>query len=100
MVARRTPKGKQPHPKGDSDEEADQGRTNAAVCLILAVAGAFVAPRAALATPEADGARADIQKTFGFVPGFLKLVPDLALPGAWMEFKALEVSPNTALPRR
>src|SRR5262245_12194587 len=66
--------------------------------LLLAVAGALAAPGAASATPEADGARADIQKTFGFVPGFFKLVPDLALPGAWMDFKALEVNPNTALP--
>src|SRR4051794_26571240 len=72
--------------------------------LLLAVAGAFavpvvlLAPRAAQATPEGDGARADIQKTFGFVPGFMKLVPDLALPGAWMDFKALLVAPGTALP--
>jgi AhpD family alkylhydroperoxidase len=70
--------------------------------LLLAVAGAFAAvagaPRAAQATPEGDGARADIQKTFGFVPGFMKLVPDLALPGAWMDFKALLVTPGTALP--
>jgi len=66
--------------------------------LLLAVAGALAAPRAAHATSEADGARADIQKTFGFVPGFFKLVPDLALPGAWMDFKALAVSPTTALP--
>ena len=56
------------------------------VSLILAVAAAAavaVAPGAARATSEADMARADIQKTFGFVPGLFKLVPDLALPGAW-----------------
>src|SRR6188768_3302797 len=66
--------------------------------LLLAVAGALAAPRAANATPEADAARGDIQKTFGFVPGFFKLVPDLALPGAWMDFKGLAVNPMTALP--
>jgi len=68
--------------------------------LILAVAvGAAVAvPRAARATSEGDAARADIQKTFGFVPGFLKLVPDLALPGAWTDFKGLVLNPMTALP--
>ena len=48
--------------------------------LLLAVAGAFAAvvgaPRAAQATPEGDGARADIQKTFGFVPQFLSRLPD------------------------
>jgi AhpD family alkylhydroperoxidase len=64
----------------------------------LLIAVAVAAPRVASATPEADAARGDIQKTFGFVPGFMKLLPDLALPGAWMEFKALELSPATALP--
>src|SRR5262245_36696486 len=43
-------------------------------------------------------ARADIQKTFGFVPGFMKMTPDLALPGAWMEMKSLWLNPQTALP--
>src|SRR5262245_38808943 len=66
--------------------------------LLFSVAVAVVAPRAALATPEADAARADIQKTFGFVPGFMKVMPDLALPGAWTEFKALQVNPMTAVP--
>ena len=66
--------------------------------LILAVAAAAAAPRAARATSEGDAARADIQKTFGFVPGFFKLVPDLALPGAWMDFKGVVVNPMTALP--
>lgn len=66
--------------------------------LILMFATLFCAPAAAMATPEADAARADIQKTFGFVPGFIKLVPDLALPGAWMDMKGLQLNPNTALP--
>jgi AhpD family alkylhydroperoxidase len=46
----------------------------------------------------ADSARKDIQATFGFVPGFLKTVPDVALPGAWEEMKSLQMNPNTALP--
>jgi AhpD family alkylhydroperoxidase len=66
--------------------------------LILALAAAAAAPRAARATSEADMARADIQKTIGFVPGMFKLVPDLALPGAWQEMKALHLNPATALP--
>jgi AhpD family alkylhydroperoxidase len=65
---------------------------------ILTLAAAIVTPGAALATPDGDAARADIQKAFGFVPGFMKLVPDLALPGAWMDFKGLAVNPATALP--
>jgi AhpD family alkylhydroperoxidase len=66
--------------------------------LILVLAAAVTAPTAALATPQADAARADIQKTFGFVPQFIKLVPELSLPGAWMEMKGLQMNPNTALP--
>ena len=62
------------------------------------MAAAAAVPRAARATSEGDAARTDIQKTFGFVPGFFKLVPDLALPGAWMDFKGVVVNPMTALP--
>src|SRR5687767_5296568 len=43
-------------------------------------------------------ARADIQKTFGFVPGFIKAMPDDVLPGTWVEIKGFELNPNTALP--
>lgn len=66
--------------------------------LTLAFAAVIGAPTAALATPEADAARADIQKTLGFVPGFFKAVPDLALPGAWMDMKGLQLNTSTALP--
>ena len=66
--------------------------------FILALAAAAAAPRAAHATSDADMARADIQKTIGFVPGMFKLVPDLALPGAWQEMKGLHLNPATALP--
>jgi len=52
------------------------------------------------APTAADAARADVQATFGFVPGFIKAVPDRALPGAWQEFKALQLNPNTALPAK
>ena len=37
--------------------------------LILAFAVIAGAPAVARATPQGDAARADIQKTFGFVPG-------------------------------
>ena len=66
--------------------------------LLVVMAVAFGAPAAALATTQGDAARADIQKTLGFVPGFIKLVPDLALPGAWMDMKGLQLNPATALP--
>jgi AhpD family alkylhydroperoxidase len=68
--------------------------------LVITFAAVVSAPVAALATPQADAARADIQKTFGFVPQFVKLVPDLSLPGAWMDMKGLQMSSTTALPAK
>src|SRR5204863_4224942 len=54
---------------------------------------------AARAEPKpAEAARADIQKTLGFVPQFLLQMPEGALPGAWEEMKTLQLNPGTALP--
>jgi AhpD family alkylhydroperoxidase len=49
-------------------------------------------------SPAAEAARADVQKNLGFVPGFIKALPDNVVPGAWAELKGLEASPDTALP--
>lgn len=38
----------------------------------------------------------DIESTFGFVPTFMKSLPEAALPGAWIEMKGLQAR-NTAL---
>jgi AhpD family alkylhydroperoxidase len=57
-----------------------------------------LASGAALASPSpADAARAEIQKAYGFVPVFLKALPDNALPGVWQEMKQFE-NADTALP--
>jgi AhpD family alkylhydroperoxidase len=60
----------------------------------------FAIPLRSLAqeADSAQAARKDIQATLGFVPGFLKAMPDIALPGAWEEMKTLQMNPNTALP--
>lgn len=50
--------------------------------------------------PAATAARADIQKTFGFVPQFLLKLPEGMLPGAWEEMKTLQLNPRTVLPGR
>jgi AhpD family alkylhydroperoxidase len=42
-------------------------------------------------------AYADIEKTFGGVPTFVRQMPAAALPGAWQELKDLELSEDTAL---
>jgi AhpD family alkylhydroperoxidase len=62
-------------------------------------AAIFLLPGAGLAEDPATTAEAamqDIEKTWGFVPGFVKAFPADALPGAWAELKALE-SESTAL---
>ena len=54
-------------------------------------------PAKAASGPSGE-ARADIQKTLGFVPQFFLKMPELALPGAWEEMKGLQLNPSTALP--
>jgi AhpD family alkylhydroperoxidase len=47
---------------------------------------------------EAQAALADIRATFGFVPGFMAAFPDEGLPGAWAEFKGVQLNPASAIP--
>jgi len=45
----------------------------------------------------AEAAYRDIQQTLGIVPGFFKEFPEVAIAGAWAEFKTLQLNPNTSL---
>lgn len=63
-------------------------------CAALGVATA--APAADDAAAEA--ALAEIEATFGTVPGFVKQFPKSAIAGAWAELRDLELSDQTALP--
>jgi len=66
--------------------------------VLLALFG-FV--RLAAAEPaNVTGTKADIQKTFGFVPQFFQKFPDAMLPGTWEEMKTLQMNPHTALSGR
>jgi AhpD family alkylhydroperoxidase len=49
-------------------------------------------------TMSPEAVYADVQKTFGSVPSFVKAVPKAALPGLWLTTKQLELSDKTALP--
>ena len=40
----------------------------------------------------------EIQSTLGFVPNFMKALPDFALAGAWQEMRDFQMNPNTAVP--
>jgi AhpD family alkylhydroperoxidase len=68
-----------------------------ATMLTLALGGAARAGEAKH-SPEATAARAEIKKIVGFVPASFDAVPDNVLPGAWEEFKSLQVMTNTAIP--
>jgi AhpD family alkylhydroperoxidase len=70
--------------------------TLSATALALSLGGAARAETKPSA--DAQAARADVQKTLGFMPGFIKALPDEMVPGAWAELKSLQASPNTALP--
>jgi AhpD family alkylhydroperoxidase len=52
---------------------------------------------APIVVTDAKTALQDIERTLGFVPEFLRKVPEGALPGAWREMKELKLNPNTAL---
>ena len=69
--------------------------------VIVAMVGVAAFASAARAeAPAATAAKADIQKTLGFVPQFFQRFPEEALPGAWEEMKTLQLNPSTALPGR
>ena len=62
--------------------------------LMLSLAAATGVARAE--TTPAEAARADIQKTVGFMPAFVKAIPDPVLPGLWSQAKTFE-NAKTAL---
>ena len=66
--------------------------------VMVAALGLGTAARAENA--GAAAARADIQKTLGFVPQFMLKLPEGMLPGAWEELKTLQLNPSTALDGR
>jgi AhpD family alkylhydroperoxidase len=47
--------------------------------------------------PTATEAMTEIQQTFGFVPQFMRQIPDTLLPMFWMGMKQFEMNPNTSL---
>lgn len=64
----------------------------------LAAAVALAQPRdQQRVQPPQSAVEADIERTLGTVPLFMQAYPEDALPGAWAQMKALELSPDTAL---
>ena len=46
---------------------------------------------------DADTVSRDIERTFGFVPSFMKLLPEEAMAAAWNEMKMIEQNPTAPL---
>ena len=63
--------------------------------LFILVVLISMVPAAAQEQQKADPVRADIQKTFGFVPSYIEQFPAAGLAGAWEEQKALEFGETT-----
>lgn len=55
------------------------------------------APTAVAVTDHASAVR-DIEQTLGSVPTFFKRFPQPALAGAWLEFKTIQLNPQTKVP--
>ncbi|WP_412033340.1 carboxymuconolactone decarboxylase family protein [Mesorhizobium sp. CA8] len=66
--------------------------------LLAFAAGALLAITPAMAEDaSATAAYKDIQATLGTVPDMFKILPDVAVAGAWAEIKGVQLNPNTAL---
>lgn len=61
----------------------------------MLAAGAALAQPAA--PPAAAEAYAEMERAFGMVPGMFRAFPAAGIAGAWAEFKAVQLSDQTAL---
>ena len=71
--------------------------TNTLSLVMAAGIGALLAITPAKADDAADAAYKDIEATLGQVPDMFKVMPDVAIAGAWAEIKSVQLNPNTAL---
>jgi AhpD family alkylhydroperoxidase len=78
--------------------QLDQNAFKGEVARIVTNAKKQQAPAGApIVVTDAKTALQDIERTLGFVPEFLRKVPEPALPGAWREMKELKLNPSSAL---
>ncbi len=70
--------------------------SSALIAIILA-AITLVPALAQDSKSSADATYQDIQQTLGTVPSFFKAFPESGIAGAWAEFKAVQLNPNTKL---
>jgi AhpD family alkylhydroperoxidase len=84
--------------------QTDEGKFKAEITRLTDGARKAAASKAPAPTPMAvtDGASAlaDITRTLGFAPEFLKRFPDGARAGAWLQMRDVQMNPNSALPAK
>jgi len=71
------------------------------LALSAATAGVALMVTAAPGWADEAGSAADtyrdIEATLGGVPEFFRMFPEAGIPGAWAEFKAIQLNPDTKL---
>jgi AhpD family alkylhydroperoxidase len=87
------PDGNPTHPRRTIMTTTSRTLRRAALAAALAAAGAQAQP----APQTAADTYRDIEATLGLVPEFFRAYPEAGIPGAWSEFKSLQLSDKTAL---
>jgi AhpD family alkylhydroperoxidase len=62
-----------------------------AVCVAVSLLPALAQEK------PADAAYRDIEQTLGLVPTYMKMLPEVAIAGAWSEYKGIVLNPNSKL---
>jgi AhpD family alkylhydroperoxidase len=80
----------------------NQTTKSSLILLAISTAVLFAGPGVARAqerspSPEAQATYADIEKTLGLVPSFMRAFPEEAIGAAWDEFKAVQLNPASAI---
>lgn len=70
-------------------------KTLAAASVLLALIS--TAAEADNKAPTASATFTEIEQVIGFVPTFMRSIPESLLPGWWDQVKSLEMNPKTAL---
>jgi AhpD family alkylhydroperoxidase len=65
--------------------------------LLAGFIAAFVPTGDSAAQDSAKAAFADMEQTLGKVPSFFRAFPEAGVPGAWAEFKSIQLNPDTRL---
>jgi len=68
--------------------------------LVLLIVTCGIALYAQPPAAPADATLKQIKQHYGFVPGFVKGIPEEGIPAAWDEMQLLEMSSDTALPAK